>query len=132
MLISSQSVLYLPVSNPVHLCFVFPSSPSIYHHCALSAPSPPSYPFCLVKMADCEDMMECFLSFLWISQLTDPHAHTAREADARLSYAHRKAHASYQGLLSQSNGGVIDLSWLSLRRQARSETKHSQDILLRT
>lgn len=37
---------------------------------------------CLVKMTECEDMMEYFLSSLWISLCADPHTHTDTNAFA--------------------------------------------------
>ena len=86
-----------------------------------------SPPCCLVKMTECEDMMEYFLSSLWISLCVDPHAHTAANAHARM-HTFRGAHASYQGLLSQSISDVIDLSRLSMGRLPHTATEHGQGI----
>lgn len=74
----------------LHLCFIFlfPSLSvlvALHLHLFQSNPTlpPPQSrslalfsPCCLVKMTECEDMMEYFPSSLWISLCTDPGAHT--------------------------------------------------------
>lgn len=73
------------------LCFIFLSPSlsvfvSLHLHLFQSTATPPRSrlfppapvfpPCCLVKTTECEDMMEYFLSSLWISLCMDPHAHT--------------------------------------------------------
>ena len=75
--------------SSVCLCFIFLSPSlsvfvSLHLHLFQSTATPPrshlfppvSPPCCLVKMTESEDMMEYFLSSLWISLCMDLHAHT--------------------------------------------------------
>lgn len=131
-LISSQCALYLPVSNPVRLCLVFPSSPSICHRRAPSAHLLPlSYPRCLAKMADCEDMMEYFLSWWWISLLAErARTHTASEANARSrAHAERPMHHIKVSWVSVTVVSLISVGY-HWRSRARTETKHSGDNMV--
>lgn len=95
---------------------------------AVSFTQPP--PCSLLKMTECEDMMEYFLSSLWISLCVDPHTHTDTKAWTHTHTHTRWAHASYQGLLSQSNSDVIDLSRLSAGTPPHTAVPFSWDALM--
>lgn len=64
--------------------------------------SPPTR--CLVKMTECEDLMEYFLSSLWISLLTDLHVHTQLQ-----TYTHC-VYMNTIGLMHH-----VKVSWISER-----------------
>lgn len=94
--------------------------------------SPPTR--CLVKMTECEDLMEYFLSSLWIRLLTDMHTHFAANVHKLCVHEHNKAHASCQGLLNQwrvMSLILVDYQWRDyymLRQRLRPAWIFSWDI----
>jgi len=138
-LISSLCALHLPVSILVHLCLTLPSSPPLINHSSISLLFPPptslSYPCCLVKMTEYEDMMEYFLSSLWISLLTDPHAHTASKAHTPMhTHTERPIHHIKVSWVSAAVMSLISVGyqqgdWYTLKQSTdRTFTRYESRI----